>query len=150
MSGFQEYPKMMVHPHAVAAVLSTIFPLGYKPRDGERELTGSPARYPPVTVSTPDQQGEYEAKGYIAEGGNDVASFNEAMSGKPTHYKYDEYPKWVNVGGEQVLMLTQAHEHATLGYNDTFVKPEMEVKPKNKGGRPPKVKPIHDHMSVVE
>ena len=137
---------MMVHPHAVAAVLSTIFPLGYKPRDGEREISGSPARYPPVTVSTNDQQQEYEAKGYVTEGG-DVSAYNDSVSGKPQHYKYDEYPKWVNIAGEPVLMLTKAHEHATLGYNDTFVKPEMEIKPKNKGGRPKKV---HDHMSVVE
>lgn len=139
MNGYQEYPKMMVHPHAQAAVLSTIFPLGYKPRDGERELVGSPARYPSVTVNTLSQQEEYESKGYVTEGGNSSADFEDATSGAPNHYKYNEYPKWVEIGGDQVLMLTKAEEHAKLGYNDVFEKPEMEISPKNKGGRPKKV-----------
>lgn len=66
MSG---YPKDMVHPAYAPAVL------------GRMAGEGRPARFPPVTVNTPDQEEEYRARGYMLPG--------EA----PVSVGYAEYPK---------------------------------------------------------
>lgn len=149
MSGFREFPKMMVHPAHEPAVLSTIFPLGYKPKPGETENPGRPERFPPVTVNDANQQEMYEARGYRAQGEGSEEAFDEAKSGKPAHYAYDEYPKWLRIHDEDVLVKSQAEEHALMKYNTPK---NEEAPPKNKGGRPKGSgkKPTTDHMAVTD
>lgn len=149
MSDFREFPKMMVHPAHEPAVLSTIFPLGYKPREGERENPGRPERFPPITVNDANQQEMYEARGYRVQGESSAEAFDEAKSGKPAHYAYDEYPKWLRIHDDDVLVKSQAEEHALLKYNAP--KATENDPPKNKGGRPKgSGKSKTDHMAVTD
>lgn len=70
------FPKVMSHPRYVPAVLSED-PKGF----GQAATPGSAARFPPVTVSTPDQEEEYRARGYRA-----------ADEAAPGVVPYAEYP----------------------------------------------------------
>src|ERR1700685_3917338 len=115
MSGFEEFPKMMVHPAHSPAVLSTIFPLGYKPKPGEVENPGQPERLPPVTVLDANQQEMYEARGYFVQNTGGAKGFDDAKSGKPASYAYQEYPKWIRMHDEEVLVKSEAEEHKLLG-----------------------------------
>ena len=92
---YQEYPKVMTHPAESKAVVH-----------------GDPARLQPVTVNSPDQEAEYEAKGYRAF--SDEAAYDRAKASvKPTTYRYQEYPKWVgdkvvNSRAEEDALFTQS------------------------------------------
>lgn len=155
MSGFQEFPKMMVHPAHTPAVLSTIFPLGYKPQPGEVENPGQPERFPSVTVNDANQQEMYEARGYVAQNDGGAQAFDEAKSGKPAAYKYQEYPKWVKIHDDEVLVKSEAEEHALLGYNKPKATEPVSAVAKKKPGpakgtpRAPR-KPQTDRMAVGE
>lgn len=146
---------MMVHPAHMPAVLSTIFPLGYKPKPGEVENPGQPERFPSVTVNDTNQQEMYEARGYFVEGASSAQAFYDAQSGKPAHYAYQEYPKWVRMHDEVVLVKSEAEEHALLGYNKPkateAITPVAKKKPGPAKGTPraPR-KPKTDRMAVGE
>lgn len=157
MSTFKEYPKMLVHPGYRPAVCSTIFPLGYKPKPGETEKSGSPAILPPVTVNDANQEDYYLAKGYVPEGTTSSEATDEAAL--PLAYAYQQYPKWVRMYDDDVLVHSEAEEHELLGYNPPekvrHASPDVprKVTAKNKGGRPKgskNKKPAHDHMAVNE
>lgn len=144
---FQEYPKMMVHPHHQPAIPNRIFPLGYRPQPGESETPGQPERLPPVTVNDENQQAMYEARGYFVQGSSGSVAGSEEQ---PAHYRYDEYPKWVRMHDDDVLVQSREEEHALLGYNPPSVVVIAEASPK-KRGRPNGSKnkrPLSDKMAV--
>lgn len=55
------FPKVMKHPHHQPAIISS----SRIPGSPEH---GTPEKFPPVTVTTPDQQEYYESRGYVAQG----------------------------------------------------------------------------------
>lgn len=153
MSDFKEFPKMMRHPSAQPAVLSTIFKLGYKPQPGEVENPGKPATLPPITVNDANQQAMYEARGYIAEDGDGMAFANASAATIPAGYVHNEYPKWIRGHDEDVLVNSAEEEQELMQYNvpKTPVATVSTIAPvKNKGGRPKgtKNKPKTDRMEV--
>lgn len=114
---FSEYPKMMVHPGSQNAVL------GFGPREGH------PTTFPPVFVNTADQEAQYEAKGYIAKGGNVDHSSHE-----PRGYKFHEYPKWVNG-----TLVRNVDEESALHGASAKANAEVALIAPKRRGRPPKV-----------
>lgn len=63
-----EYPKTLVHPSYAKGVPRAI--TGSDTVSGKKftDYTAPPDRYPPVTVTTPDQEDQYRAKGYHMKG----------------------------------------------------------------------------------
>lgn len=55
------FPKVMKHPAHQPAVISSS-------RIKGSPAHGTPERFPPVTVTTADQQEYYESRGYVAQG----------------------------------------------------------------------------------
>jgi len=55
------YPKQMTHPAYQPAVISNS-------RNHNTPAIGQPVRFPPVWVSTKDDQDYYESRGYVAQG----------------------------------------------------------------------------------
>ena len=79
------FPKPMIHPDFVPAEI-----VDSGGRGGQQIAVGAPARFPPVTVETPDQEEEYRAKGYVCRGEarpQSVAGFHEypVMLAHPDH-----------------------------------------------------------------
>jgi len=144
---------MMVHPSHEPAVLSTIFPLGYKPKPGEKENPGRPERFPHITVNDANQQEMYEARGYVVQGEGNSASFQEASSGVPGDYAFNEYPKWIRTHDDEVLVHSKEEEHRLMGYNKVTKEVVVEQAiPKKKPGPPKgyKKKPKTDRMAVTD
>lgn len=82
---FPGFPKPMHHPDYVAAEI-----MDSGGRSGQRVAVGAPARFPPVSVETPDQEEEYRARGYVCRGEGRPASvvgFHEypVMLAHPDH-----------------------------------------------------------------
>lgn len=100
---YQEYPKMLTHPHATAAVLST----------GAVGTHGQAARFQPVTVHTPDDEAYYVAQGYVAPTNGDAAAFERAQMA-PSSVSYAEYPKWIADGSEHGATVRSAEEEAAV------------------------------------
>lgn len=90
---------------------------------------GLPARFPPVTVNTADQEEEYASKGYAPAGISDFAAYQRALAGTTVDTEDPpegtEYPKWVPTPGGDVLCETAEEEAAALGGNPpTRAEPE--------------------------
>lgn len=120
MSGFEEFPKVLVHPGEAAAVVS----VWDEKLNRHVPEHGIPARFQPVTVNNADQEDQYEARGYRPAGSSDAAAFESAISNaKPEGYEFKEYPKWV---GD---VLVNAADEETLHVSSTPTK-QSATRPK--------------------
>lgn len=143
---YQEFPKSLTHP---------AFKPAQKIQDAIQGGPGapnlgfgqpeqwSPVMWPAVIVTTPDQEAEYLAKGYVAAGTSDPAAFSTAhaspfVAGRTTSKypmmvdgkvvqdpdlptsNFAEYPKWLKIpagvpgAGEHLLVDTEADEKRLL------------------------------------
>ncbi len=126
MTAFSEYPKMLVHPSSQPAQV------GFEP------MQGRPTTFPPVTVNNADQEENYKARGYVVQGSSDEAAYERAKAGgHPVHYRYEEYPKFIEVDGVPVIATCEAHEHELLKYNP-MTESKEKVAERRKPGRPRK------------
>lgn len=145
MSSYDEYPLVMIHPAAQVAVITPIHTTSHG-----REVidyTSTPARLPPVTVYTADQEAQYEAKGYRRGGVADANAFQASFAApyKPGDGPSEwpkmvdgklmqdpsgarpgpvEWPKWVGPDDARVLVQNEAEEMAWLELNTAPDEPE--------------------------
>jgi hypothetical protein len=129
---FNEFPKCMAHPgfHPGEIGQEVKSPGGYTHYVG-----GLPVRFPPVLVSSPDDEEYYAAKGYISQGKSDPAAFaRAAAAARPVASGYVpvEYPKWaggvlVNDADEEAAAL--AGRRAQLGIKSDADPPEPQAAP---------------------
>lgn len=99
---WHEYPKVMVHPHAVKATSGV---------SGSMDAIRPGDRFPPVTVNNADQEAWHRAQGYVAGGKGDAAAFANAHAGPLSDHVHIEYPKWIG----DVLVKSAAEERALIG-----------------------------------
>jgi hypothetical protein len=101
------YPLRMMHPNYWPGYVGReiVGAAGIKYFEG-----GLPARFPPVTVNTEDQEEEHISKGYVPAGNSDPAAYAAAIANVRDGYAPEEYPKWVN--GE--LAMTREDEERIL------------------------------------
>lgn len=89
-----EFPKMLVHPDHVDGVPATQESI----IEGNRVLIvpvpAKPEKYPHHIVNTPEEQAEWEAKGYRLPGTWDEGAYEHSLyaAGEPG----DEWPKWID------------------------------------------------------
>lgn len=94
---YKEFPKMMTHPaHQPGKPSEPIkHPSGFTYHG-----IGTPIRFPPVLVKTPDDEAYHASLGYVGQGKTDAAAFDRAVGNGqlPTVAAYVplEYPKWVH------------------------------------------------------
>lgn len=92
----KEYPKMMTHPQFQPGKPG---PEIKSPHGFTYHTGGTPIRFPPVLVRTPDQEEYHKSLGYETLGKSDPDAFNRAVGAGqiPDHVAYVplEYPKWV-------------------------------------------------------
>lgn len=90
---FQNYPKMMVHPHFRPAKLGT----SPDDRKGTPGSAGSPIYMPPVTVHDERQEEYHASLGYVPGGNSNPAAFVAAHAAPEPDGPagHQEYPKWV-------------------------------------------------------
>ena len=129
---FNEFPKCMAHPgfHPGEIGQEVKSPGGYTHYVG-----GLHVRFPPVLVSSPDDEEYYAAKGYISQGKSDPAAFaRAAAAARPVASGYVpvEYPKWaggvlVNDADEEAAAL--AGRRAQLGIKSDADPPEPQAAP---------------------
>lgn len=116
---FNEYPKCMAHPGFHPGDIGTEVrtPSGYSHYVG-----GTPARFAPVLVHSPDDEEYYAAKGYVSQGKSDPAAFaRAAAAAAPAGASYVpvEYPKWaggvlVNNADEEAEALAARREQLAI------------------------------------
>ena len=94
---YKEYPKMMTHPQYQPGKPG---PEVKSPHGFSYHVGGTPIRFPPVLVKTPDDEEYHKSMGYESQGKCDAAAFARAVGAGqiPDHvaYKPLEYPKWVH------------------------------------------------------
>lgn len=86
---YHEYPKWLQHPAMQPAIISD---------DATR---ARPLQLGPVLVHSPQQEEEYLAKGYTANGTPNPKAFNAVWADRETtevKHDYQEYPKWIRTG----------------------------------------------------
>lgn len=157
---YQEFPKSLTHP---------AFKPAQKIQDAIQGGPGapnlgfgqpeqwSPVMWPAVIVTTPDQEAEYLAKGYVAAGTSDPAAFSTAhaspfVAGRTTSKypmmvdgkvvqdpdlptsNFAEYPKWLTPPeGPQVLAQSAAEEESFLSrWGTPEAKPVQKTRAKYK------------------
>lgn len=113
--GFQEYPKMMSHPHHKDAVWVKNEKIGpFEP--GTTMLSAE--MFPPVTVTTMAQEQYYASRGYRPNSIPDPQAYEQAMleSTLVAGYVNNDYPKWkyskVDI---PVIVKSKAEEDALEG-----------------------------------
>lgn len=136
-AGHQEYPLMLTHVKCEAATPTFAAKLNSAGQVIEPEIPGRPAKFPPLTVNSEDEEKAAIAKGYARPGKSDPAAVQASISspydpGRVTSEypkmvngklvqdpAYDpsgrqEYPKWV--GGENgKIVNSRAEEEAITG-----------------------------------
>lgn len=137
MPTHQEYPLVMRHPAEKGAEITPIItPDPTRPGAFLTNYRSSPGQLPPVTVHTPDQEAQYEAKGYKRSGTSDANAFqasfaapyrpgeslsewpkmiNGVLTQDPTIARGPvEYPKWLGPDDKRVLVQNEAEEMAWM------------------------------------
>lgn len=93
---YKEYPKMMTHPQFQPGKPS---PEVKSPHGFTYHGIGTPVRFSPVLVKTPDDEAYHASLGYESQGKMDPAAFDRAVGNgqipDQVVYKAIEYPKWV-------------------------------------------------------
>lgn len=127
---YQEYPKMMVHPHARKAAPNMV-----ADASGRMVSTGEPIqpgdRFPPVTVMNEQQEAWHRSQGYEQGGAGSAAAFANAHAGPVASYSFHEYPKWVG----HLLFNTKEEHEAHERVSDTM-KADATPSPKAKRHTP--------------
>ncbi len=102
-----EYPVQMVHPKFAPAIIS-----GYTGALGNAvdDAPGRPARFPPVTVETEDQEEQHRARGYLRLG--------EAAK---TVDGYHAYPKILRHPEHEEKTPDETHATNINGHLNTYV-----------------------------
>ena len=97
---FEEYPKVMVHPHARRAETTgvpgteIIDSLGRN--IGYRQYTGTADYMAPVTVYNADQEGFHRAQGYTLGGAFSAVAFAQMAAAPAAPLReIERYPMWV-------------------------------------------------------
>lgn len=96
---WNEYPKIMIHPHAVKAEINP---------GGIGDAIRPSDRFPPVTVMNADQEAWHRAQGYDAGSAGDAAAFANAHAGPVADFTFEEWPCWK----DGVLYQTEAEWRA--------------------------------------
>jgi hypothetical protein len=118
---FQQYPRVMNHPHHKPATHTVIpdpplpgggkLPGVYKPT-----VQGTPEVFPPVTVSNEDQEAEYRAKGYLPAGVMDPNAYAAAQAGAlPPDHEPKLYPKWKYHATQEARIVDDKEAELELG-----------------------------------
>lgn len=93
---YKEYPKMMTHPQFQPGKPSAEVK---SPHGFTYHGIGTPVRFPPVLVKTPDDEAYHASLGYEGAVKCDPAAFDRAVGNgqipDQVVYKAIEYPKWV-------------------------------------------------------
>jgi hypothetical protein len=175
---YQEFPLVLNHPaHRPARrIADATRGSGNGLEEGSHGFgtpeQWEPERFPQVTVTTPDQEQEYLAKGYVRAGQANAAAFSTAhaspyVAGRTTS-EYPkmvngvlvqdpnapargpiEFPKWLTPPeGEAVLVHNVAEEEALRAQWEP-AKPQT-LKLKKKRGRPAKAKVAHVEALAIE
>jgi hypothetical protein len=99
VQGFHQYPKMLVHPDHVPGTPDEIHA---EPREEGKPLKtymvkGTPEKFPPVTVNSPEEEAEWNAKGYHMPKLPDPTAFQRSRSVPyDPHRTVNGYPRWEN------------------------------------------------------
>jgi hypothetical protein len=156
------YPKEMRHPAFVPGIAQEVQPKNWHlthPGQPWTGFGGSSDRFPPVTVTNPDQQEFHESRGYLAVDGSTIIGVQGLEQST-------EYPKWIkSPEGEEVIVNSVEEESRVMGHNEpgklgspARVK-TMRVTKFNKDGTPRKrpgppkgtpKKPRSDKMAVTD
>lgn len=109
---YQDYPKWLSHPSMQPAIVSS------------DPNMSRPLLYGPVLVNSEDQQKEYEAKGYVANGAPNPKAFEAVFADREkveVKAKYQEYPKWIKVGvspnGDPIGKIVKNAEEEALHFD---------------------------------
>ena len=109
------YPKEMRHPAFVPGIAQEVQPKNWHlthPGQPWTGFGGSSDRFPPVTVTNPDQQEFHESRGYLAVDGSTIIGVQGIEQST-------EYPKWIkSPDGEEVIVNSVEEESQVMGHNE--------------------------------
>ena len=89
---YAEYPLMLWHPQHVEALPPTVSARMDNGQFIQFQVPGSPEKFPPVTVHDPEDEAEWNKKGYARPGHADELAFERATVSPGTPGA--EYPRW--------------------------------------------------------
>lgn len=96
--GYNEYPKMLVHPEHVDEIPSQIH--GYREREDGPLMTkvipGVPEKFPHVFVKNRDEESEWNLKGYQMPRLPDPKAVERSRANPNPDREAIEYPRWEN------------------------------------------------------
>ncbi len=151
----EEYPLVMIHPHARRAEMNGTPGTEIRDRMGNvigfGAYSGQPDYKPPVTVTNMHQEAMHEAQGYRRGGVSDVAAFSNLSAGAVAQVKEPErYPMWLNgktvnsaeeeaaARGGQATASPSTREERPMRSEDTTPRPRHVASPR----KPSKGAPI--------
>ena len=114
---FNQYPRVMVHPHRKAAVWKTADRKGPGAFMEPETTMISPERFPDVTVKTLEQEKRYASLGYRPANCGDAAEYEQTVleSQPPDGYAFQAFPKWKYHATEMARLVQDTGEEAALG-----------------------------------
>ena len=152
------YPKEMRHPAYVQGRAQEVQPKNWHITNPGQPWTGfggSSDRFPPVTVTDPNQQEFHESRGYVAVDGSTIIGIQGLNPST-------EYPKYLHIDGEEILVNSVEEESAVMLHNTpgklgsperpSTVKLNKDGTPRKKAGPPNgyKKKPVGDKHAVTD
>lgn len=98
LAGFSEFPKMLVHPQYVPAIAETKDArLGANGQVETFVISGTPEKFPPVTVNNTAEQERWEAKGWKAAAPPDPEAYTRAYAAPfDPSWEFKKYPMLVD------------------------------------------------------
>jgi hypothetical protein len=107
------YPKEMRHPAYVQGRAQEVQPKNWHithPGQPWTGFGGSSDRFPPVTVTDPNQQEFHESRGYVAVDGSTIIGIQGLNPST-------EYPKYLHIDGEEILVNSVEEESEAMLHN---------------------------------
>lgn len=123
------YPKEMRHPAYTQGRAQEVMPKNWHITNPGQEWKGFPGtsdRFPPVTVTDPNQQEFHESRGYVAVDGSTIIGIQGLQAST-------EYPKYLHVDGEEILVNSVEEESKVMMHNEPG---KLGSPPKNVGSEP--------------
>lgn len=96
------FPKTLIHPHYKKGTTTAV--PGVDTTTGRKftDYQGTADRFPPVIVTTDDQEAQHRAQGYVADG--------ESVGGAA----YQRYPMWMKKAGEADMLASSPTDEQAL------------------------------------